>query len=159
MKHFRQGPNECFPTAIACYMERDPEQIIEEILGPDLAPYSWTRLTLNPFNPLFQMVENRVHRFLARRLNWLPFRAFIQDTREPFTLEVFPEKLEGKGFLTFVLFDGMKYKARHIIAFENGIVYDTNQSYPVDYIPYREAQRQRNRLVDGIYLEPRKEGN
>lgn len=55
MKHYRQQLYACFPTAIACYLEKPPELVTVEMVGNDLLDYGWWAIT-DPRSEIFSLV-------------------------------------------------------------------------------------------------------
>ena len=163
MKHFRQGPSECFPTALGCYLERPPREIIHEILNPEFRFSTWNDCGKEPYaSPTLTLFRYKIQTFLDKNISWLSPTAYINDNFPG--MVNWPERIDeespSRGFITYQLlrrssFSGMIMPiARHIIAIEGNTVYDSNFIAPIlyeDYLPRVVGYT----LIDGIYLEPK----
>jgi hypothetical protein len=165
MKFYQQGYNECFPTALGCYLEREPGTIIKEILEPEFGALPWWLVTRNR-GESFTLFKNKINQFLQVNVSWLPIEAYVIQGNIIRQCYEWPEQMpKGKrGFLTLTgateIFPGrlLANGSRHIIAFDGEMIYDTNQSKPWpyrSYLNYLSIRSELPRLIDGIYVEPK----
>ena len=164
MKHFRQGPSECFPTALGCYLERPPREIIHEILNPEFCFSTWLDCAREPYgSPNLSLFRYKIKGFLDKHISWLSPTAYMNEhfsVMVNWPRSLLDEENPSRGFITYQLlrrssFSGMIMPiARHIIAIEGNTVYDSNFIAPIlyeDYLPRVVGYT----LIDGIYLEPK----
>ena len=158
MKHFKQGDQECFPTSIAMYLEREPRQVMKEILAPELDCYQWSYLASMLLTDLGLKFKDKVLNYVQETLPWLDTKAFCIEPDEPVLISAWPEQLPlTQGFITqtALTFDPnigtSVMRGRHIVAFDGPLVYDSNLDFPVPYILYEAYKFSGDWFVDGIY--------
>lgn len=161
MKHFIQGYNECYPTVLGIYLEKDPKQIIGEILGTKAEETTWNEYTgIGARSKDLLAIQDKVREFNKKYIPWFPGESFLIDRKQfkeryskgfPYWPTTLPPT---KGFITLTfltqdLLFGM-VPPRHIIAFDGQKVYDPNLPYPISYSLYQSVISSRS-VPDTLY--------
>lgn len=143
MKHIKQGYGECLPTTVAMLSGKPPKVVMDTVLaGSTFEEKVWVDycsfLTeMSIFNQaLFNSELDNMVRVLHTFVPWLPItniRCHDQLGINGLTFSELPDELPpGRGAISFG-----RPGAGHVVAYENGTVFDGDISFPVEWEAYR----------------------
>ena len=133
MKHQRQHPYECFPTVLGMLLDIPAKQVIRDILGKQLAKQSWAYLISNSSSEAYACLREQVRAYLALRLPWVSIQAF--DTEQEQACSI-PDRGRGIAVIN-----------SHIVAFENGLIFDSAKLSPIPLAEYLLDIRAHNKVI------------
>lgn len=142
MKHIRQKPYECFPTVLAMLLDKPVVRVKREIQGKQLAGYEWS--LLNTRADKGKQLTRQVEAYLHKHLPWMTLESYVTES----PLGADPRRFDlpiGRGVLVI---------NRHIVAFENGVVFDPGTPAPIDWQEYRVGLVKRNKSINLMEVEP-----
>lgn len=134
MKHQKQKPYECFPAVIGMLLDKPARQVIKEILGKPLAKHAWSYLISNASGDKHELLRKRVKSYLAANLPWVSMQAFYTEQEQRAC--VIPAKGRGLAVIN-----------SHVVAFENGLVFDPAKLAPMPLADYMLDLRAHNKIL------------
>ena len=134
MKHQNQKRYECFPTVLGMLLDIPAKQVIRDILGKQLAKQSWSYLISNSSSESYACLREQVRAYLADRLPWLSIQAF--DTEQAKQACSIPARGRGIAVIN-----------SHIVAFEQGLVFDPAKLAPMPLAAYMLDIRAHNKVI------------
>ena len=133
MKHQRQRPYECFPTVLGMLLDIPAKQVIRDILGKSLAKQSWSYLISNSSSESYACLREQVRAYLALRLPWVSIQAFDTEQEQACSIPA-----RGRGLAVI---------NSHIVAFEQGLVFDPAKLAPIPLQEYLLDIRAHNKVI------------
>lgn len=130
LKHQRQGPLECVPTAVAMLLDIPKDSVIEAVM-PDGCK-SWDRLIMKP-QDWWKAVEIMLDAGFGDGTG-KTYRACVSNTLT-YSMSACPE---GKGLISITLPGQLM---GHCVAFADGIVYDPEDDKPLEWAVWRHVMR------------------
>jgi hypothetical protein len=151
MNHIRQFGETCYPTTIAMLSGQPVNQVIRTLLQH--TPFrSWdemmdqsVRLTLDEINHVSDIVHNNAQSILP----WISPEAF-RVSYSKLRISLSPSVLNGRGTISV-----RKPGAGHVVAFENGTIYDPGFTQPVPWELWEVLHDMSGGKIVDLTVDPR----
>lgn len=157
MRHQRQELNECYVTVLAMLLDKPAPRVRRLILGRKLSKCSWSYLVSSSQNDAGKELTKRVEKFLARHLPWMPLATFSRSLDgASFTLgqdfRLNRHVTRGRGVIVTRRVYG---RTRHIVAFENGVIFDSAMPAPLTVEVYDNFLIGSDWEVELMFFDPK----